>query len=67
MYRMTYNHIGVTGCSARGIEKREHIHELIELAEDLKGSICNIHIDKMKEDMDRYVPMDVFVNMKELR
>lgn len=67
MYRMTYNHTGVTGCSARGIEKRENVHELIELAEELKGSICNIQIDKVKDDMDQYVPMDVFVNMKELR
>ena len=67
MYRMTYNHTGVTGCSARGIAKRESLHELKQLAEELKGSICNIHIEKVKDDMDQYLPLDVFVNMKELR
>jgi hypothetical protein len=67
MYRMTYNHTGVTGCSARGIAKRESIHELKQLAEELKESICNVHIEKIKGEMDRHVPMDLFVNMKELR
>ena len=67
MYRMTYNHTGVTGCSARGIAKRESIHELKELAEELKGSICNINIEKVKEEMECHLPLDVFANMKELR
>lgn len=67
MYRMTYNHTGTTGCSARGIAKRESIHELQQLAEELKDSICNIRIEKVKSDMDQHVPMDVFANMKELR
>ena len=49
MYRMTYNHTGVTGCSARGIAKRESEKELHQLAEELKDSICNIRIEKIKE------------------
>jgi hypothetical protein len=40
MYRMTYNHTGVTGCSARGIAKRESKEELLKLAEELKETIC---------------------------
>lgn len=67
MYRMTYNHTGVTGCSARGIAKRESKQELQQLAEQLKDSICNVCIEKVKEDMDQHLPMDVFANMKELR
>lgn len=67
MYRMTYNHTGTTGCSARGIAKRESIHELEKLAEELKDSICNIRIEKIKSDMDQHIPLDVFANMKELR
>lgn len=67
MYRMTYNHTGVTGCSARGIAKRESEEELKQLAEELKGSICNIHIEKVKDDMDQHLPMNLFENMKELR
>lgn len=67
MYRMTYNHLNNTGCSARGIAKRESIQELENLAEELKGSICNVRIEKVKEDMDQHLPMGVFVNMKELR
>lgn len=67
MYRMTYNHTGVTGCSARGIAKRESKQELQKLAEELKDSICNIHIEKVKGDMDQHLPLDVFANMKELR
>lgn len=67
MYRMTYNHAGVTGCSARGIAKRESEKELQQLAEELKDSICNIRIEKVKEEMDQHLPMDVFANMKELR
>lgn len=67
MYRMTYNHAGVTGCSARGIAKRESEEELQALAEQLKDSICNIRIEKVKDDMDQHLPMDVFTNMKELR
>lgn len=67
MYRMTYNHTGVTGCSARGIAKRESEEELKQLAEELKDSICNIHIEKVKDDMDKHLPMNLFENMKELR
>jgi len=67
MYRMTYNHTGVTGCSARGIAKRESVHELQKLAEQLKDSICNIRIEKIKDETHPYLPMDIFVNMKELR
>ncbi|MDD2950570.1 MAG: hypothetical protein PHU29_07265 [Sulfuricurvum sp.] len=67
MYRMTYNHLNTTGCSARGIAKRESKEELLKLAEELKESICNIHIEKVKEDMDQHLPMDLFENMKELR
>lgn len=44
MYRMTYNNKGITGCSARGIAKRETLEELLELAEILKETICNVEI-----------------------
>lgn len=67
MYRMTYNHTGVTGCSARGIAKRESEQELQELAEQLKDSICNVRIEKIKDEIDKNLPMGIFVNMKELR
>lgn len=64
---MTYNHTGVSGCSARGIAKRESEQELRELAEQLKDSICNIHIEKMDDENVKDIPMDLFTNMKELR
>ncbi len=67
MYRMTYNHLNNSGCSARGIAKRESEQELQQLAEELKESICNVHIEKVKEDMDQHLPMNLFENMKELR
>jgi len=67
MYRMTYNHTGVTGCSARGIAKRESEKELLELAEELKDSICNVHIEKIKDETEQHLPLNVFANMKELR
>lgn len=67
MYRMTYNHTGVSGCSARGIAKRETEQELRELAEQLKESICNIHIEKIDDENVKDIPMDLFINMKELR
>jgi hypothetical protein len=67
MYRMTYNHTGVTGCSARGIAKRETEQELQELVEQLKDSICNIHIEKINDELEKKLPMGVFENMKELR
>jgi hypothetical protein len=67
MYRMTYNHTGVTGCSARGIAKRETEQELQELAEQLKDSICNVHIEKITDELENNLPMDVFENMKVLR
>ena len=67
MYRMTYNNTGVSGCSARGIAKRESQEELIALADELKDSICNIHIEKIKDEQIEHLPMDLFVNMKELK
>ncbi|MDD2828008.1 MAG: hypothetical protein PHW18_00365 [Sulfuricurvum sp.] len=67
MYRMTYNHTGVTGCSARGIAKRETKEELLVLAEELKGSICNVHIEKISDDQQQHLPLEIFANMKELR
>lgn len=67
MYRMTYNHTGVTGCSARGIAKRESEQELQELAEELKDSICNVHIEKIEDEIEKNIPMGIFENMKELR
>lgn len=67
MYRMTYNHTGVTGCSARGIAKRESKEELLQLAEELSDSICNVHIEKISEDQYQTLPLEIFANMKELR
>ena len=67
MYRMTYNNIGVTGCSARGIAKRESEEELLVLAKELKGSICNIHIEKVEDSTLKLVPLDLFANMKQLK
>jgi hypothetical protein len=67
MYRMTYNNTGVSGCSARGIAKRESEEELIILAQELKESICNIHIEKIEDEQMEHHPMDLFVNMKELK
>lgn len=67
MYRMTYNHTGVTGCSARGIAKRESMEELKQLAEELKDSICNVHIEKINDEKLEHLPLEVFANMKELR
>lgn len=67
MYRMTYNNTGVTGCSARGIAKRESKEELLVLAEQLKDAICNIHIEKINNLQDEHIPMELFTNMKELK
>lgn len=67
MYRMTYNNKGVTGCSARGIAKRESKEELLVLAEQLKDAICNIHIEKINNLQDEHIPMELFENMKELK
>ncbi|MGZ5207824.1 MAG: hypothetical protein ACXWB0_02305, partial [Sulfuricurvum sp.] len=64
---MTYNYTSVSGCSARGIAKRESEQELRELAEQLKDSICNIHIEKVDNEKVKDIPMDLFTNMKELR
>lgn len=66
MYRMTYNHTGITGCSARGIAKRESEEELLALAEELKDSICNVHIEKISDDQQQHLPLEVFANMKEM-
>jgi hypothetical protein len=65
MYRMTYNHKGVTGCSARGIAKRNSKEELLKLAEELKDSICNIEIRPVAEGCEATLPLSVDVNMKE--
>lgn len=65
MYRMTYNHKGVTGCSARGIAKRETIEELQALAEELKDSICNIEIRPVAEGCEASIPLNIDANMKE--
>lgn len=66
MYRMTYNHTGVSGCSARGIAKRETKEELEQLVEELKDSICNVEIRPLQGQTEPKMPMGVFVNMKEL-
>lgn len=67
MYRMTYNHTGVSGCSARGIAKRESKEELLKLAEELKDSICNVEIHRIDGTVEQKMPMELFLNMKELR
>lgn len=67
MYRMTYNNTGVTGCSARGIAKRESEAELLALAQELKESISNIRIEKVEDNFLKQMPLDVFANMKELK
>lgn len=67
MYRMTYNHTGVTGCSARGIAKRESKEELLKLADELKDSICNVEIHQIEGNIEKTMPMELFQNMKELR
>ena len=53
MYRMTYNHTGVTGCSARGIAKRDSKEELLKLAEELKDSICNVEIHPIEGTIEK--------------
>lgn len=67
MYRMTYNNKGIHGCSARGIAKRESKEELLALAKELEDSICNIKIEKITDETENHLPLDLFVNMKELR
>lgn len=67
MYRMTYNHLNNSGCSARGIAKRESKEELLRLAEELKGSICNVDIRPVEGTIEKRLPMELFLNMKELR
>lgn len=64
MYRMTYSNKGIHGCSARGIAKRETIEELLELAETLKESICNIEIKPIEEGCETSLPMNVEYNTK---
>lgn len=64
MYRMTYNNKGVSGCSARGIAKRETVDELIKLAETLKDSICNVEIKPMLLIDEKNMPMKIELNMK---
>lgn len=65
MYRMTYSHRGVTGCSARGIAKRESKEELLKLAEELKEVICNVDIQPVSGRIEKHIPMELFANMKE--
>jgi hypothetical protein len=67
MYRMTYNHLNTTGCSARGIAKRENREELVKLAEELKETICNVDIRPVEGTIEARLPMELFINMKELR
>lgn len=67
MYRMTYNNTGISGCSARGIAKRASEEELLALAEELKESISNIHIEKIEETTVKQMPLDLFINMKKLK
>lgn len=64
MYRMTYNHTGVTGCSARGIAKRETKEELEQLAYELKDSICNVMIEPIDGITEKKLPMDVYEHTK---
>ncbi|WP_295051807.1 hypothetical protein [Sulfuricurvum sp.] len=64
---MTYNHLNNSGCSARGIAKRESKEELLKLAEELKGSICNVDIRPVEGIIEKRLPMELFLNMKELR
>ena len=63
MYRMTYNNRGVQGCSARGIATRDTVQELLDLAEVLKETICNIEIKPINDDSTK--PMNLHMNMKE--
>lgn len=67
MYRMTYNNKGITGCSARGIAKRETVEELLELAEQLKETICNIDIQPIEGETQAHIPAKVEKNLKENR
>ena len=67
MYRMTYNHLNTSGCSARGIAKRESEQELKQLAEELKETICNVEIRPIEGIIEKRLPMELFMNMKELR
>lgn len=67
MYRMTYNNKGIYGCSARGIAKRETVDELLELAESLKETICNVHIHSVSEESEINIPMKLETNLKKLK
>ncbi len=67
MYRMTYNNTGVSGCSARGIAMRESQEELLVLAEELKESINNVHIEKLEDSTVKQMPLNIFVNMKQFK
>jgi hypothetical protein len=61
---MTYNNKGAQGCSARGIAKRETIEELLELAEELKESICNVDIKPIGEGCESTLPLNIEHNLK---
>lgn len=45
-WRMTYNNVDGTACSARGIAHRETKEELEVLAEELAGRIINVKIEE---------------------
>jgi len=64
---MTYNNTGISGCSARGIAKRESQEELLALAEELKESISNVRIEKIDDSTVKQMPLNIFVNMKKLK
>lgn len=65
MYRMTYNNKGITGCSARGVAKRKTIEELLDLAESLKESICNVEIKPIDLKNETILPINIDKPIKE--
>ena len=47
-WRMTYNNVDGSACSARGIALRDSKEELEALAKALKGKIFNVKIEENK-------------------
>ncbi len=47
-WKMTYNNMNMSGCSARGIALRDTKEELETLKEQLKDSIYNVKIEPNK-------------------
>lgn len=47
-WKMTYNNMNMSGCSARGIALRDTKEELETLKEQLKDSIYKVKIEKNK-------------------